>query len=154
MTFKFRYSCEDDLFDVVKEYNSVLRFTYNRLVDNPKYRTAEITQMQKFLNNCDLIGSYLRCSAIFDAKSLISKSDKKVIFGGKKLFVDRCKNKISKEDFCKKKLRPITCIGEACRGGNRLFKIIDESTVEFRLNRNSHFTLHLSGINTKRKKRT
>ena len=48
MTFKFRYSCEDDLLDVIKEYNSVLRFTYNRLVDNPKYRTAEITQMQKF----------------------------------------------------------------------------------------------------------
>lgn len=107
VTFKFEYSCEDNLFDVIKEYNSVLRFTYNRLVDNPKYRTAEITQMQKFLNNCDLIGSLLRCSAIFDAKSLISKSDSKVIFGGKKLFVDRCKNKISKEDFRKKKLSPI-----------------------------------------------
>ena len=152
VTFKFRYSCEDDLFDVIKEYNSVLRFTYNRLVDNPKCRTAEITQMQKFLNNCDLIGSYLRCSAIFDAKSLISKSDKKVIFGGKKLFVDRCKNKVSKEDFCNRKLRPVTCVGEACKGGNRLFKIVDESTVEFRLNRNNHFTLHLSGIGVKRKR--
>ena len=108
--------------------------------------------MQKFLNNCDLIGSYLRCSAIFDAKSLISKSDKKVIFGGKKLFVDRCKNKVSKEDFCNRKLRPVTCVGEACKGGNRLFKIVDESTVEFRLNRNNHFTLHLSGIGVKRKR--
>ena len=146
------YSCEDDLFDVIKEYNSVLRFTYNRLVDNPKYRTAEITQMQKFLNNCDLIGSYLRCSAIFDARSLISKSDNKIIFGGKKLFVDRCKNKISKEDFHKKKLRPLSCIGEACKGGNRLFKIVNESTIEFRLNRNNHFTLHLSGIGVKRKR--
>ena len=152
VTFKFKYSCEDDLLDVIKEYNSVLRFTYNRLVDNPKYRTSEITQMQKFLNNCDLIGSYLRCSAIFDAKSLISKSDGKVIFGGKKLFIDRCKNKVSKEDFCKRKLRPITCVGEACRGGNRLFKIVDESTVEFRLNRNNHFILHLSGIGVKRKR--
>ena len=152
VTFKFKYSYEGDLFDVIKEYNSVLRFTYNRLVDNPKYRTSEITQMQKFLNNCGLIGSILRCSAIFDAKSLISKSDKKVIFGGKKLFIDRCKNKISKEDFHKKKLSPITCIGEACKGGNRLFKIIDESTVEFRLNRNNHFTLNLNGVCEKRKK--
>ena len=152
VTYKFKYSCDKDLLNILKEYNSVLRFTYNRLVDNPKYRTSEITQMQKFLNNCDLIGSYLRCSAIFDAKSLISRSDKKVIFGGKKLFVDRCKNKISKEDFCKKKLRPIMCIGEACKGGNRLFKIVDESTVEFRLNRHNHFTLNLNGVCKKRKK--
>lgn len=152
VTYKFRYSCDKDLLNIIKEYNSVLRFTYNRLVDNPKYRTAEITQMQKFLNNCDLIGSYLRCSAIFDAKSLISNSDKKVIFGGKKLFFDRCKNKISKEDFRKKKLRPIICVGEACKGGNRLFKIVDESTVEFRLNRNNHFTLNLNDVCKNRKK--
>lgn len=152
VTYKFKYSCDKDLLNIIKEYNSVLRFTYNRLADNPKYRTAEITKMQKTLNNCDLIGSYLKCSAIFDARSLISKSDKKVIFGGKKLFVDRCRNKISKEDFRKKKLRPIMCVGEACKGGNRLFKIINESTVEFRLNRNNHFILNLSGVCKKRKK--
>ena len=152
VTYKFKYSCDKDLLNILKEYNSVLRFTYNRLVDNPKYRTSEITKMQKTLNNCDLIGSYLKCSAIFDARSLISKSDKKVIFGGKKLFVDRCRNKISKEDFRKKKLRPIMCVGEACKGGNRLFKIINESTVEFRLNRNNHFILNLSGVCKKRKK--
>ena len=150
VTYKFRYSCDKDLFNVVKEYNSVLRFTYNRLVDNPKYKTSEITKMQKTLNNCDLIGSYLKCSAIFDAKSLIKDSGNRVIFGGKKLFLDRCFGKVSKEDFNKKKLRPITCIGEACKGGNRLIKIIDAETVQFKLNKNNHFVLRLENVKKKR----
>lgn len=52
ITLKIKYSCEKSLLDVIRQYNSVLRFTYNRLFENNKLKTSEITQMQKILNNC------------------------------------------------------------------------------------------------------
>lgn len=146
ITLKIKYSCGESLRDVIRQYNSVLRFTYNRLFENRKLKTSEITQMQKILENCDLIGSHLRNSAIYDAKALITRSDEPVIFGGKQLFLQRCQHKINKEEFTLKKLRPINCVGEANQNANRLFKIIDNKTIQFNLNRNQHFVLHLRSI--------
>ena len=80
ITRKIKYSCNDDLLPVINQYNSVLRYTYNRLIENPKLKTSEITSLQRSLNNVDLIGSHLKNSAIYDAKSLIS--DKPIVFGG------------------------------------------------------------------------
>lgn len=150
VTYKIKYTCSDSLLDVIKQYNSVLRFTYNRLSENKNLKTSEITQMQKLLNNCGLIGSYLRCSAICDAKSLLSDSDRDIVFGGRKLFNDRCNHKIDKEQFRLKRLRPLSCVGEACRCGNRLFQIVNEKTIIFKLNRDCHFELNLSSISKKR----
>lgn len=81
VTWKIKYSCDSSLLDVIKQYNSVLKFTYNRLLENPKLKTSEITQLQKSLNNCSLIGSHLKNSAIYDAKSLVALSDKPIVFG-------------------------------------------------------------------------
>ena len=92
ITLKIKYLCNDSLLDVIRQYNSVLKFTYNRLLANPKLKTAEITQLQKSLNNCDLIGSHLKNSAIYDAKSLAERSTKPIIFGGKHLFKQRCQH--------------------------------------------------------------
>ena len=152
ITLKIKYSCEASLLDVIRQYNSVLRFTYNRLFENRKLKTSELTQMQKTLQHCDLIGSHLRNSAIYDAKSMLELSETPVIFGGKHLFVQRCQKKISKEEFALKKLRPLNCVGEANQNANRLFRIEDAQTIEFRLNRKQHFTLHLQSVGKKRKK--
>ncbi len=115
ITLKIKYSCDNSILDVIKQYNSVLKFTYNRLLENPKLKTSEITQLQKNLNNCNLIGSHLRNSAIYDARSLINHSDRSIIFGGKYLFKQRCQHKISKDEFSLKRLRPIDSIGETIR---------------------------------------
>ena len=150
VTYKIKYTCSDSPLDVIKQYNSVLRFTYNRLLENKNLKTSEITQMQKFLNNCELIGSHLKNSAIYDAKSLLSDSNETIVFGGRKLFKDRCNHKINRDEFRLKRLRPLNCVGEACKCGNRLFQIIDEGTIIFKLNRNCHFELKLVCVGKKR----
>ena len=152
ITLKIKYSCEESILDVIRQYNSVLKFTYNRLLENQKLKTAEITQLQKNLNNCNLIGSHLKNSAIYDAKSLVEKSNEPIIFGGKNLFNQRCQHKISKDEFQLKRLRPITSIGEANKNANRLFDIIDNQTIIFKLNKHQHFKLKLQNIGSKRLK--
>src|SRR5574344_304674 len=149
VTYKIKYNCNDSLLSVIKKYNSVLRFTYNRLLDE-RLSTKELTVLQKTLNNTDLIQSHLRNSAIYDSKTLISKSTTPIIFGGKKLFIKRCKQDISHEEFQIKKLFPLTSIGEMCKGANRLFKIIDNKTISFNLNRNLHYRLNLVDVGSKR----
>ena len=152
ITLKIKYSCDNSILDVIRQYNSVLRFTYNRLLENPKLKTSEITQLQKNLNNCDLIGSHLRNSSIYDAKSLVERSDKPIIFGGKYIFKQRCKHKITKDEFSFKRLRPINSIGEANQKANRLFDILDNKTIIFKLNKHHHCELKLQQVGSKRLK--
>ena len=152
VTLKIRYACEDSLRKVLEQYNNVLRFTYNRLLENPKMSTAEIGSVQKTLNNCEIIGSHLRNSAIFDAKAMIERSTKPIIFGGKHLFRQRSQQKISREEFLLRRLRPLNCVGEANQKGNRLFKIIDDTTIQFNFNRHTRYTLKLRDVGRKRQK--
>ena len=152
VTYKIKYSCNESLLEVLNQYNCVLKFTYNRLLENSKLTTKELTALQKTLNNCDLIGSHLKNSAIYDAKSLVEKSTEPIIFGGKNLFMQRCQHKISKEDFIIKRLRHLNCVGEACKGANRHFKIINNSIIQFNLNKHYRFNLHLQNVGTKRSK--
>ena len=152
ITLKIKYSCDNSILNVISQYNSVLRFTYNRLLENPKLKTSEITQLQKNLNNCDLIGSHLRNSAIYDAKSLVERSNKPIVFGGKYLFKQRCKHKINRDEFLLKRLRPISSIGEANQKANRLFDIVNNQTIIFKLNKQQHFELKLQQVGSKRLK--
>ena len=151
VTYKIQYNCHESLLPVIKQYNSVLRFTYNRLL-NGRLSTKDLTVLQKTLNNTDIIQSHLRNSAIYDSKTLIAKSTTPIVFGGKKLFMQRCQQQISREDFQLKKLFPLTSIGEMCKGSNRLFKIIDNKTISFNLNKNNHYILNLTEVGSKRAK--
>ena len=150
-TIKVKYTCEDDLMSVIKQYNSVLHVTCNRLLEQ-SLSTKEITAIQKSMNNVDLIGSHLKNSAIYDSKSITNKSNDKLIFGGKNLFLQRCQQKISHEEFVKLRLRPLTSVGESCKGGNRLIKILDNQTMLFKLDKNHHFMLNLQSVGKKRSK--
>ena len=152
ITLKIKYSCKDSLLDTIKQYNSVLRFTYNRLLENPKMKTSEIGLMQKSVNNCDLIKSHLKNSAVYDTRSLVEKSTKPIVFGGKYLFKQRCRLKISRDEFLIKRLRPLTSIGEANNKANRLFRIIDSKTIQFSLDRKTKFILDLQSVGSKRKR--
>ena len=50
ITLKIKYSTDElslrYIFCVREDYNKVLRFTYNRLVDNPKYSTKERSSLK------------------------------------------------------------------------------------------------------------
>ena len=145
ITLKLKYSTNENsktrILEYIKNYDNVLHFTYNRLHENDKLKTKEITELQKSMNNI-FVDSHFKNSTIFDSKSLL-KNDK-VIFGGKKLFIDRCQNKISKEEFQLKKLRPIYSVGESNKKGNRKFSIVTENHIIFKPNKNEHFLLEIN----------
>ena len=82
VTLKIEYTCEDDFSYFIDSYNLILRFTYNRLVENSEISTRELTKKKKGMKNAPDVNSHLYNSAIYDARSLVSKSDKPIIFGG------------------------------------------------------------------------
>ena len=142
ITVKIKYIPENgdltDILSFIKNYNNILRFTYNRVQEGIK-STKELTKLQHNLNNI-FIDSHFKNSAIYEAKSF---QNDKLIFGGKKLFLDRLRNKISKEEFKLKKLLPLYSIGESNQKANRKFKIIDENTIIFKPNKDLHIKLNL-----------
>ena len=145
ITLKIKYSTDENyktrILEYIKNYNNVLHFTYNRLHENEDLKTKEITLLQKTMNNV-FIDSHFKNSAIFDSKTLLHND--KVIFGGKKLFIDRCQNKISKEEFRLNKLRPLYSVGESSRKGNRKFLIITENHIIFKPTKEEHFLLEIN----------
>lgn len=152
VTLKIEYTCEYDFSYFIKGYNLVLRFTYNRLVENPESPTKELTSLQKGMKNSPEINSHLYNSAIYDARSIVSKNDKPIIFGGKKNFIKRCQHKITKEDFIEKRLLPLSSVGDSSRHGNRLFSIVDSCSIMFKPDRKHHYTLNLINVGRNRKK--
>ena len=145
ITLKIKYSTDEQsktrILEYIKNYNNVLHFTYNRLHENKDLKTKEITVLQKTMNNV-FVDSHFKNSTIFDSKSLLR--NEKVIFGGKKLFIDRCQNKISKDEFQIRKLRPIYSVGESPQKGNRKFSIITENHIIFKPTREEHFLLEIN----------
>ncbi len=133
ITLKLKYSTDENsktrILEYIKNYNNVLHFTYNRLHENKDLKTKEITVLQKTMKNI-FVDSHFKNSAIFDSKSLLG--NEKVIFGGKKLFIDRCQNKISKEEFQLKKLRPIYSVGKQFSSFQELYDKVKKSKVRYR----------------------
>lgn len=151
ITWKIKYSCDSNLSEFIKQYNTLFRFTFNRLSDNIKLKTADLNNIQKSINNCDLMNSWFRGCAEYQARAMIKSANKSnVIFGGKSLFVKRCQKKISKEEFLHKRLLPLYSIGEANAHGNRLFQIIDASTILFKPNKYNRFILNLHSVGRNR----
>ena len=76
-TIKLPYKSEslDVISKYVANYNNVLRFTYNRLVDNDfKLSTKQLTEMQKSMNNI-FIDSHFLNSAQYLVEDIIICED-------------------------------------------------------------------------------
>ena len=151
MKIRYKVSSDDDksrILKYIKNYNAVLKFTYNRMQDGIT-KHKDIIALQNSMNNI-FIDSWFKSAAYSNATSI---QKDKVIFGGKKLFFDRLKGKISKEEYQLKKLVPLYSVGEANQKGNRKFKIIDENTIIFKPNKDLHIKLNLinQGNNYKNK---
>ena len=112
ITMKIKYHTETKedskrIFQMMVNYNNIVKCTYNYLLKHPKASTSEISHYQNSLNNI-FLDTHFKGSAIYEAKGLINKNgENKIIFGGKKLFIQRCQNKIIKEEFHKQKQIPI-----------------------------------------------
>lgn len=143
-TIKIKYTSEskDVILEFIKNYNNVLRFTYNRVVEGVR-STKLLTKLQHTMNHV-FIDSHFLNSAIFEAKSL--SKNPKLIFGGKELFLKRNAGKISKEEFKVSKLLPLCSIGESCKNSNRKFQILDEKTILFKPNRENKLIINLVNL--------
>ena len=148
ITLKIKYHSQnkEEILNYIKNYNNVVKFTYNRLLGNGNLKSKEISVLQKSMNNI-LVDSHFKNSAIFDSKALIKRNENnKIIFGGKKLFIQRQQNKISKEEYEIQKLIPLFSVGESLYKGNRKFSIIDDNCILFKPTRNEHFILELECV--------
>ena len=79
ITFKIPYNCEESFLEYIIQYNSMLRFTYNRMFETPHISPKDMTDLQKTLNNCELIKSWLKRSARNDASVLIRLQKQEII---------------------------------------------------------------------------
>ena len=96
-TIKLPYTSDKNLLEIFKQYSNVVRYSYNRFLDGKSEK--DIRLLSKSLNNVNLLNSWLIQCAILDAKGLHKKfQNKKIIFGGKLNFINRLKNKITKDD--------------------------------------------------------
>lgn len=158
ITVKIRYTVDDEGRKYIKQlqenFNKVLRFTYNRVVENPKYSTKELTFFQSMLNNVDGCKSHLKSSAINNSRCIYIankvSNPQEVIFGGRKNFIDRCQHKLSREEFEKRRLLPIYSVGQCNCHGNRLFSILDSHTIMFKPDRKHHIQINLKNVGKNR----
>lgn len=151
-TLKIKYHTNNiKELDLVKkyqaQYTNLLRWMYNRVRDGVIEKNRE--QMSKQLNNINLLDSWFIRSASKEAQWIYdSKKGEKVIFGGKKNFIRRCKGLISKDEYIKNRLQSLHSIGESIQKGNRKFRISDDlECVVFKPNKNIKIELIFDGIN-------
>ena len=151
ITLKIKYEIgkdkKDRILEYIKNYNSVFNCLFNYFQDqNKTLSTKDSFVFMKSLSNI-FIDTTFKNSALYDAKQIFNKfGNKKLVFGGKKLFLDRIKNLISKEEFKLKKLRPLQVIGIAKTKGNCKFQILSEKEVLFKPCRKEHFILNLKNV--------
>ena len=158
ITIKLPYRSTDKYYAVLhqlrKEYSSVVRYSYNRYLDDIKQ--IDIRHSLSQLNNINHLNSWHEQNAIMEANQLFKRFNDtpNIIFGGKHNFIQRLKNKITKEEFDEKRLLPLNIQGECLKKGNRSFilDIIDNNQIIFKLNTKQHFNLELPNLRNNIKK--
>jgi hypothetical protein len=148
-TIKLPYKTNDKetILAYIKQYTSCLHFMFNRVLDG-----VQETQIKHLsINHVDLLDSWFKQSCVKEALQLASTSkDRKVIFGGRYNFIQRCKNLLTKEEFQLKRLSPLCSIGEGSNPsvrGNRKFHLENDlRTVTFKPNRKTRVELELPNI--------
>lgn len=148
-TLKIKYQTSEENKPLIREYqrqySNVLHCAYNRAKEN--LVDKHITDCISTLNNISLMECFFIRSAVKESISMVKAGQDKVIFGGKKNFIDRCQNKISKKEFMEKRLSPIYSMGEANQKGNRKFQINQDcNSFVFKPNRNTHIQLEIKDI--------
>ena len=134
---------DNELLNIQKVFNSMVRYSYNRLVDNKELKEKDLRSNVNtiFTQPCWLTQCAIK-DAIYLFKSNKTKEFKTLIFGGFKNLKDYLLKKKTKEQYKLDKLLPLTFQGEAPQHGNRMFNFnFSNNEVIYKPNRNKHFTL-------------
>jgi len=153
ITIKLPYKTEYDMLPILKQYSSVLRFSYNRFLEGIKEK--EVRFATKSMCNIGLLNSWLVQCAILDGKAVQKRFKKeKVVFGGKYLLKQRVTGKISKEEYKLRRLSPVNIQGEVLQRGNRSFTldIVENNRIILKLNRKEHIELNIPKLRKNYKK--
>jgi len=80
------------------------------------------------LSNLELLDTWMVENTIKEAERICAseKNGQNIVFGGKKNLIRRQRNLISKEEWKKIRLGQLNIVGEACKHGNRKFRISDD----------------------------
>ena len=134
-TIKLKIKNEINLTKELKEFNSIVHFSFNRFQEGLKEKEIRSKVNELFKNNC-----WFNQCAIKAGQQLFKKhKNKHIIFGGKSLMIKYLKKLITKEEYSLKKLLPINIQGEACKKGNRLFNFdLMNSKIELKLSKKNH----------------
>ena len=162
ITYKFKYSANEEanafILKCMKQYSSLLHYGYNRVIDGWSAKQIK-DAMKTQLNNVELMDSHMVSCAEQQASDLVSrikKSDnpeRRIIFGGRKNYIRRCKGLISKDEYLSHRLSNLCSLGESNQKGNRKFQINqDLHSIEFKNDRHNHYILKLKGVYGKREK--
>lgn len=151
ITLKLKYRVKDEqdmslIHEYQRQYSSCLHFLYNRISDNSSITEKELRLLYSKVNNCSLINKWLFQCAIKEARQIYNSHGTKVIFGGKSNYTKRNKLAITKEEYKAKRISPVYSIGEACKSGNRIFRLKPDNTLTFQPDRLHHIDLELIGL--------
>lgn len=138
--------------DYLREFNSCIRFSYNRLVEG--LLEKDIRHLIKSRNMYLVLDSWFIQCAIREAQSWFKKvPNGKLIFGGKRNFELRSQNKISKEQLKELRLHPICIQGEAPKKGNRKFDLdIENNKIMFKPKRGDKVEIQLPNLRNNHKR--
>ena len=134
---------DNELLNTQKVFNSMVRYTYNRLVDNNNLKEKDLRKLisKTFKQPCWLTQCAIK-DAIYLFKSNKTKGLKTVIFGGFKNLRDYLLKKKSKEQYKLDKLLPLTFQGEAPQHSNRMFNFnFYNNELIYKANRKQHYNL-------------
>lgn len=149
-TIKLPYYISDEereiISKLISQSSNMIRLSFNRFIDGLSEK--DIRNLRKSYNNIPE-DSWLIQSAIRKAKSLYEshksqKDSKSLIFGSKKNFILRCKNKITKQQIKEYRKLTICSQGEKLQKGNRKFSLdIENNQIIFKVNKKLHINLKL-----------
>jgi hypothetical protein len=129
------------LYEYQRQQSIVIRYSYNRFLDGKNLK--EIEQLIKGLNNIETIDSWFIRSGVYKAKEIFLTGKRHIVFR-KAAWYERVFNKVTKEDYKKRKLLNLLSVGEFNYYGNRKFALcIKENKVVCKLNRKTHFDIIL-----------
>lgn len=134
-TIKLKIKNEINITKELKEFNSIVRYSFNRFQEGLKEKEVRNKVNSLFKNNC----WFNQCGIKVGQQLFKKHKDKHIIFGGKSLMIKYLKKLITKEEYSLKKLLPINIQGEACKKGNRLFNFdLVNSKLTLKLSKKNH----------------
>ena len=131
------------ILDTQKIFNNMVRYAYNRLVDNKDLTEKDLRHIvTKAFNQPSWLTQCAIKDAIYLYKSNKTRGLKPIIFGGLKNLIEYLKGNKTKEQYKLDKLVPITLQGERSYHGNRSFNFnFNNNELIYKPNKKQHYTL-------------